>query len=427
MTLAPFRHRPFRRFWAGACVSNIGTWMETVALGYYVADQTRLAVWSAVIAAAAFVPIAVIGPVGGALADRRSRKTILLLALSAQTLVAAVLTALVAAETAGPGTVAILTLASGCASAIGFPSYQASFRHLVPPDDLPAAIGLASAQWNLGRILGPVAAAVAIGLGSITWALAINTVSFLAAIAAVASVALPPPEPDAAHEPFRRALLGGWHRVRAEPGLRASFTLMCINTLVAAPFIALIPAMAVKVLDGDEATTGILVTAQGVGAVAAGAVMGGLVVRHGLRLTMVSAVAGTGPALIAYGLAPNLATMALALAALGFCYMVALSTFSTAAQQRSPDHVVGRVLAVNMAVLGALYPVGALIQGRIADAVGLRATTVASGIVLAVSLLFLRASRPGFTDPLAHPAAIGARRTEGPTSPDNTDTRPAPS
>ena len=256
-----------------------------------------------------------------------------------------------------------------------------------------------------------MAAAVAIGLGSITWALAINTVSFLAAIAAVASVALPPPEPDAAHEPFRRALLGGWHRVRAEPGLRASFTLMCINTLVAAPFIALIPAMAVKVLDGDEATTGILVTAQGVGAVAAGAVMGGLVVRHGLRLTMVSAVAGTGPALIAYGLAPNLATMALALAALGFCYMVALSTFSTAAQQRSPDQVVGRVLAVNMAVLGALYPVGALIQGRIADAVGLRATTVASGIVLAVSLLFLRASRPGFTDPLAHP--IGARRPKG--------------
>ena len=106
--------------------------------------------------------------------------------------------------------------------------------------------------------------------------------------------------------------------------------------------------------------------------------------------------------------------------------MVALSTFSTAAQQRSPDHVVGRVLAVNMAVLGALYPVGALIQGRIADAVGLRATTVASGIVLAVSVLFLRASRPGFTDPLAQP--IGARRTEGPTSPDNIgDTTPAPS
>ena len=254
-----------------------------------------------------------------------------------------------------------------------------------------------------------MAAAVAIGLGGITWALAINTVSFLAAIAAVASVALPPPEPDAAHEPFRRALLGGWHRVRAEPGLRVSFTLLCLNTFVAAPFIALIPAMAVKVLDGDEATTGILVTAQGVGAVAAGAVMGGLVMRHGLRLTMVGAVAGTGPALIAYGLAPNLATMALALAALGFCYMVALSTFSTAAQQRSPDHVVGRVLAVNMAVLGALYPLGALIQGRIADAVGLRATTVASGMVLAVSLLFLRASRPGYTDPLAHAVAIGAR------------------
>ena len=59
VTLAPLRHPPFRRFWIGAALSNIGTWMETVALGYYVADQTRLAVWSAVIAAAGFVPIVV--------------------------------------------------------------------------------------------------------------------------------------------------------------------------------------------------------------------------------------------------------------------------------------------------------------------------------------------------------------------------------
>ena len=84
VTLAPLRHPPFRRFWIGAALSNIGTWMETVALGYYVADQTRLAVWSAVIAAAGFVPIAVIGPIGGALADRRSRKVILLVIMSSR-------------------------------------------------------------------------------------------------------------------------------------------------------------------------------------------------------------------------------------------------------------------------------------------------------------------------------------------------------
>jgi MFS family permease len=407
VTLAPLRHPPFRRFWIGAAVSNIGTWMETVALGYYVADQTRMAVWSAVIAAAAFIPIAVIGPIGGALADRRSRKTILLLALTAQTLIAAVVTALVAAEAATPGTIALLTLASGCAAAIGFPSYQASFRHLVPPDDLPAAIGLASAQWNLGRILGPVAAAVAISVGGITWALAVNTLSFLAVIGAVASVRLPRPALQTSVEPFRRAILGGWRHVRAEPGLRASFSIMCLNTLLAAPFIALVPAMAVKVLDGDETTTGLLVTAQGVGAVVAGATVGGLVARYGIRLTMVRAVGLTAPALAAYGLAPSVASMAAALAVVGFLYMLALSTFTTAAQQRSPDEVTGRVLAVNNAVLGALYPLGALVQGRLADAVGLRTTTVAAALILGAALGGLRLLRPGYTTALATPVLVG--------------------
>jgi predicted MFS family arabinose efflux permease len=406
VTLAPLRHPPFRRFWIGAAVSNIGTWMETVALGYYVADQTRMAVWSAVIAAAAFIPIAVIGPIGGALADRRSRKTILLLALTAQTLIAAVVAALVAAEAATPGTIALLTLASGCAAAIGFPSYQASFRHLVPPEDLPAAIGLASAQWNLGRILGPVAAAVAISVGGIAWALVINTLSFLAVIGAVASVRLPRPALGRATEPFRRAILGGWRHVRAEPGLRATFSIMCLNTFLAAPFIALIPAMAVKVLDGDETTTGLLVTAQGVGAVLAGATVGGLVARYGIRLTMTRAVGLTAPALALYGVAPTLASMAAALAVVGFLYMLALSTFSTAAQQRSPDEVVGRVLAVNNAVLGALYPLGALVQGRLADTIGLRTTTVAAALLLAAALAGLQALRPGYTSPLATPVLV---------------------
>jgi MFS family permease len=405
VTLAPLRHPPFRRFWIGAALSNIGTWMETVALGYYVADQTRLAVWSAVIAAAGFVPVAVIGPIGGALADRRSRKVILLITVSAQAVVAAVITALVAADAAGPALIALLTLLSGCAAAIGFPSYQASFRHLVPPEDLPAAIGLSSAQWNLGRILGPVAAAVAIGIGGISWALAINTVSFFAVIIAVASVHLPPPISGATREPFRRAILGGWHHVRAEAGLRATFTIMCLNTFLAAPFIALIPAMAVKVLDGNEATTGVLVTAQGVGAVVSGAVIGGLVARYGVRLTMVRAVSLLAPALVAYGLAPNVVTMAMALAVVGFLYMLALSTFTTVAQQRSPDELTGRVLAVNNAVLGALYPIGSLVQGRVADVVGLRAVTVASGVSLAVALVAVRAARPHFTSALEHPVA----------------------
>ena len=405
VSLAPFRHPPFRRFWIGACVSNIGTWMETVALGYYVVEQTRLAFWSAAIAAAAFIPIALLSPIGGALADRRSRKALLISALSVQTVLAGIVTVLVASGTATPAVIALLALGSGCAAAIGFPAYQSAFKHLVPAAELPAAIGLASAQWNLGRILGPVAAAAAIHFGGITWALAINTFSFFAVIGAVASVRLPRPVRGATHEPFRRALGGGWRYVRAEPGLRATFSVMCLNTFFAAPFIALIPAMAVKVLGGDERTTGLLVTAQGVGAVIAGAMVGGLVSRYGLRLTMVTAVSAITPALVFYGVAPNAVSMAVALAVVGFLYMVALSTFTTAAQQRSPDELLGRVLAVNNAVLGALYPLGALIQGKVADVVGLRVTTVAAALIMAAALVGARLTRPGYTSGLVTAAA----------------------
>jgi len=120
---------------------------------------------------------------------------------------------------------------------------------------------------------------------------------------------------------------------------------------------------------------------------------------------MVRAVGLLAPSLAFYGLAPNVVTMAMALAVVGFLYMLALSTFTTVAQQRSPDELTGRVLAVNNAVLGALYPLGALLQGRIADVIGLRATTVAAAVALAAALVVVRAARPHFTSPLEHPVA----------------------
>jgi MFS family permease len=407
-SLAPFRHRDFALFWTGAFVSNVGTWMETVALGYYVADQTRQAAWSAVIAAAGFVPTAVLGPVGGALADRYPRRRIIIGTTAVMAALAAVLAGLVAADRATPVVIAVLTLGTGCVAAIGFPAYLATIPDLVPEDELPAATGLGSAQFNLGRIIGPVAAAAVISLGGVSTALVVNAVSFLAVIAAVGVIRLPLPRPDAVAVPMREAIPEGARFVRQEPGLRATFVLMCTNTLLAAPFIALIPAMAVKVLDGDETTTSILVTAQGVGAVTAGFTVGAIARRLGQRGQMVTAMSLMPVALALYGLAPTIWVMAPALAVLGALYLGALNSFTTVAQLRSPARLRGRVLAVNNAVLGALYPLGALVQGRLGDIVGLRTITVAAAVVLALVLLAGRALRPGFTRPLDHPALVPA-------------------
>ena len=166
--------------WLGGLVSNIGSWMETTALSFYVADTAKKVAWSGVVAAAGFIPTAILGPVGGALADRWPRRKILAATNTVSAIIATGVAALVATDHASPPVLAVLSLLAGCVGAIGFPAWQASLPGLVPPEELIAAVGLSSMQWNLGRVLGPVAAALAISSGGVTTALLINAGSFFA-------------------------------------------------------------------------------------------------------------------------------------------------------------------------------------------------------------------------------------------------------
>ncbi|HEX5616331.1 MAG TPA: MFS transporter [Acidimicrobiia bacterium] len=404
-SLAPFRHRTFAMFWTGAFVSNIGTWMETVAIGAYVTDLTGRAAWTGAVAAAGFVPIAVLSPVGGALADRLPRKAVLLTTTFVQLALAALLTVLfVLGEPSAP-IVTLVVFGSGIASSIGFPAYQALLPDLVPAEDLPGAIGLSSAQWNLGRVIGPALAGIVIYYGSYAWALGVNAVSFLAVVAVLLTLTLPRPERPPDGEGLFASIRDGVRFVRREPGLRAMVTVMCVNTLLAAPFIALVPAMAIKVLDAGNAGVSVLVTAQGIGAVAMGVALGGLTATHGSRRVLMRALWCLPVALVAYAYAPNLALSALGLVFVGALYLAAFSTFTTIAQTRAPTRLRGRVLSVNMVVLGVLYPVGSLIQGRLADAIGLRLTTALAGVVMAATLFVMRVLRPDAADALDAPLA----------------------
>jgi hypothetical protein len=112
---------------------------------------------------------------------------------------------------------------------------------------------------------------------------------------------------------------------------------------------------------------------------------------------MVRLMALLGPALVVYGLSPGLWMMVPALGVVGGCYMGTLSTFSTIGQTRSPVQSRGRVMAINNATLGVLYPAGAILQGALGDRIGMRVVTVGSGVVLAMTMMATRLLRPGFT------------------------------
>ncbi|MGQ0823880.1 MAG: MFS transporter [Actinomycetota bacterium] len=407
VSFAPFRHRGYALMWSGAFVSNIGTWMQAVAIGVYVTDATGQAAWTGAVAAAGFVPIALLAPLGGALADRMHRRTLLATTSLVQLLLAALLTALFVAGDPSAPILTLIVFCDGVAAAIGFPAYQAVLPDLVPEEELPGAISLSSTQFNLGRVVGPALAGIVINLGGYAWALAVNAASFLAVVAVVLALDLPRPAPRAADDSLRKSILEGARYVRADPGLRVSFAAMCLNTLLAAPFIALVPAMAQNVLDEGTRGTSVLVTAQGIGAVTMGVILGTLTQRLGTRRVVTSVLTTLPIALGVYAYAPELFTSATALLVVGALYLGALSSFFTIAQLRAPTHVRGRVVAVNNVVLGSLYPLGAVIQGKIADEIGLRATTFGAAALMAAVLLWVRVTRPGITQAL-EPAATAS-------------------
>lgn len=392
-SLRPLASRNFALVWSAALVSNIGTWVQSVALGVFVTARTHQPVWTGLVAAAAFLPNGLLAPLGGALADRLDRRRWLMLTTAAEMAMAALLAVMAATGTATPALAVVVAFFGGVASAVGFPAYQAMLPDLVARrEDLLAAVSLSSAQFNLGRVVGPVLAGVALALGSYAAAFACNAVSFAAVLVALALVSLPPPAPVEGPPHLLRRIAEGARAAAAEPGCRSAIALIGLVALLASPFIALVPAMAIDALSlggGHRGSVGtsVLVTAQGVGAVLAALVVPGIARRTGRGTQLVVVALGVLPALlVAYALAPNLWWSAAALFLVGFCYLAVLSGLNTVVQLRAPEHARGRVLGLFMLSLGTVYPIGAVVQGAIAVPLGVRAVTAGAAVVLAAAL-----------------------------------------
>lgn len=393
--LAPLRRRNFALIWFAALVSNIGSWMQTVAVGILVTARTGQAGWTGLVAAAGFLPIGLLSPVGGVMADRVDRRAWMFATTVGETVFAATLAVVAWQGHPSPGLVTLLVLGGGAMAAVGFPGYQAMMPDLVPSGELTAAISLSSAQFNLGRVVGPALAGVAIAAGGYDVAFLINALSFVAVLVALRLVVLPeraggPTDPAT----VRRRLVDGARATAAHPEARFAVLAISVVALTASPFIALVPAIAIKVFHSAAGGTSVLVTAQGIGAVAGALAMAPLVTRFGRRRVLIGDVAAVCISLVLYASAPGLWSGAAAIVLVGASYIGVLAGCNTIVQIHAPPEMRGRMLGIYMMALGILYPVGALVQGRLADAAGLRAVTAGGAVLLlAVTGVVLLAGR----------------------------------
>lgn len=405
-SLRPLRQRDFALIWGAALLSNIGSWMQTVAVGVLVTARTGQAGWTGLVAAAAFLPIGLLSPLGGVMADRRDRRRWLLGTTVGETGFAVALTVLAATGQASPAAVTVLVFGAGAMAAIGFPAYQAMTPDLVPTADLGAAISLSSAQFNLGRVVGPALAGLAIVVGGYSWAFAINALSFVAVLVALTLVRLPPLVISGSPETVRRRLVAGARATAANPACRLAVLAISVVALTASPFIALVPAVALKVFGSKAGGTAILITAQGIGAVLGALALTPLIRRYGRRRMLVADVVAVCGLLIGYGVAPNLWLGAAAILLVGATYIGVLAGCNTIIQLHAPPAFRGRMLGIYMMALGVFYPIGALWQGAVANEVGLRAVTVGGAtLLLAVTAVALVRRTPAVLadDPSSEP------------------------
>jgi MFS family permease len=415
-SLRPLRYRNFSLLWSASLVSNVGSWMQTVAVGALVISRTGQASWAVLIAAGAFLPIGLLSPVGGALADRVRRKPVIAIGNLAEAAVAGAIAFLVAGRHDTPLALLGLVTLQGSVSALIQPFSQAILPDLVPRSDFLAASSLNSAQWNAGRIVGPALAGATVAAFGFAASFVANAVSFLAVVVAVLFVRLSPP--PGRNGSVLAALREGLSATRSEPSCRDAIITIGVVAFVAAPFIALVPAMALRLSHGGAAAvaaaTSELTTAQGLGAVTGALLMAPLAARIG-RGPLLGWSLGLLPfALTFYALAPSRWWGVATLFLVGLVYLGVLSGLSTAVQLYAPHDYRGRVLSFFQVALGVSYPIGALLQGPVADAIGIGWTTACSAIALAVIMAAVVVFRPAFArtlvraEPLTQPVPAAA-------------------
>lgn len=358
--LRSLRHRNLRLFFGGQCVSLVGTWMQSVAQGWLVYRLTRSSEMLGLISFLGQLPVFLFGVWAGSLADRVSRKRIVLATQVNALTQATLLAVLTLTSTVRPWMLLPLALMLGFTYAFEIPARQ-SLLGDIAGEDMPNALALNSTIVNGARAIGPALAGwmvAALGEGI---CFAINAVSFAGTIYAVAVMHVPPPRPHAGSR--RGHLLDGLAYAGRTPHVLGLLGLLAVSSFFALPYVSFLPVLAKDVLHGDARLLGLLQACAGVGALTAGVT---LMMRTGLR--GLGRRVGVGSALLAVGLAGVSLSRTVPLSCgfllvAGFGYLTQTAGTMTLLQGLAPAEMRGRVMGLFSMLFVGTTPFGALAAG----------------------------------------------------------------
>jgi MFS family permease len=375
---AALRHRDFRLLWAGEFVSTLGTQMQTVALAWQLYLLTGSALQLGTLGLLRAVPTVSFALVGGALADARDRRRLLLLTQAILASFSAALAVATQADVASVWLIYVVTFLTATASCFDDPARQALIPQLVPRERLPQALTINILSHNIAAVAGPAIGGVAIGLlglGATYW---LDAASFAAVIGALLAMRTRPEVPVIARGGIH-AVIEGLRFVRDNQVILALMVLDFLATLFGASLV-LLPIFAQEILHVEEAGLGLLYSAPAAGAVTGGLLLSALpAARRPGRLVLL-AVAGYGVAVAIFGAASSYPVALLALAASGAADTVSMTFRHTIRQLATPDELRGRMAAVHSIFAGGGPELGNFEAGVAARLLGTQTAVIAGGL-----------------------------------------------
>jgi MFS family permease len=389
-------HNPhYLRYWCALLVSNLGNWMQTAAMGWLVLQISGSAEALGWVLGVRFLPSLFLSLPAGVLADRYSRRQIVLLMQSLMMILAFLTAALVASDRLVYIHLLIISCVQGILGALDLPAREALVVELVSKPEYSEAVSLNALTFNLSRLVGPAVAGLCIAAWGISWAFLINALTFVPFVMTL--ILLPAftgaTGPTSAKNKSATGIREGLSYARTHPVARQLFFLLGWVSLFGLNFDTLIPAYANLELGLDATGYGFLMAALGFGALA------------GSVWQIVSPAARPGRGLRAalalacfhllLGLPLNLGSVAAVWLGCGFSMVTLMINVDTSLQTLVPDHLRGRIMAIHSMVLLGSAPVGAWLSGFLFDHAGGRMAPALMGLLTLVGLLpFLRVSLP---------------------------------
>ncbi len=410
LTFAALAVPNYRRYVSGQAISLIGTWMQMTAQSWLVLTLTHSSTALGVVIALQTLPVLLLAPYGGVVADRVDKRRLMIVLQSVMGVQALVLGLLTVTGAVRVWEIGLLAVLLGLNNAFENPSRQSFMLELVGPEHLRNAVSLNSVLVNVARTVGPAVAGLLIaGVGTGVCFL-INAGSFVAVVASLATMNGAELDPTPPTPRARGQLREGLRYVRSTPGLAVPLLMMGAVGCLTYEFQVSLPVMASRGLDVGARGFGFMTAAMGVGAV-----LGGLMVaargRTGLKPLVLSAMV-FGVAMALAALAPSLAVELAALGFVGAASISFMSTGNSTLQLAAAPEMRGRVMSLWFVAFQGSTPVGGPIVGGLMAALGARAGlglgAVTCVVVAVLGALALRRQRG---DSLSLPrAGFGSER-----------------